>query len=1356
MAASEAAGAGAPAPPNPAHLPASDAFARWVAQQGGPTRLSAASAQSLATGLNLGQARAREMRALMQTDPEQFVQRSMPESERSQLPASLQPYIEHRLKARGSYAIYCVLPRPGQPQPIVEPGQRGGYAYEAHINGLRYWAYPYGKWRNQKTVADASIDGVVLGDGIALGDAPTPKDQQTSGQPVSAYSPTTTGPNTLLYMVARFSDQSSDPISDSTVLSQMAVVSNFWLNCSEGTVYIHGLVNPSQVVDIVHITLPEPSSYASTYNNNFAQLLSDARTAAAALGYNYANYNLDVVVTTSAGFSYAGLSYVGAQGSHWVAGYTSLRTAGHELGHNLGLYHANYWRTDSTQPFGEDSNPGGYVADRSNGEWVEYGHYFSVMSGQYGSEWDDATKPIYNPVEKVQLGWLSGSQVQYVSASGTYRLFRNDARTTVGAPRGIRIETPATDYTGYGRRYWLEYRYAPWNTAQNWFQNGLEIDVAAISYGADGSTLLDMTPYSKDQSSPFYDANSPPSQWWTIDNSDKLDGALLIGRTYSDTPAGIHITPIDRGSNGAGEEYIDVAIDLGTFPDDRAPVISSFTATANQAAPGQAVSFAVSASDPDNDALAYSWDFGDVQVWTASGLNSPSASKSWSSAGQYRVQVTVSDMKGGVATASQIITVGTPSATNEIWGRVVWAGQPVYGARVSTTTGIQAWTDSDGSYELAGLASSSYTLNCQANGLTFTPQFSEPVALAGTSVYGADFYANEPPPNTGANTYTISGEVTDPVNGVSGAEVRGAGMLAITDASGNYQLTNLVNGAYTVTAENGSWSFSPSSRSVAISSANSTGNNFSRVAPYSLSGSFSGIPTGNHSAAPTVYLSNGRSVQASQTGTGGSKYWAYTFNSVPPGQYSLSAELSGYSLVPSGFSNPLTISGNQSGLNFSGAAASVAGAISGRIIQLGLPVAGVLVQANQGASTIGSASSDVDGDYRIENLAGGSYTVVPSKTGWAFSPSSLAVSGVPAGGENFTATGPNAPPSISSVTANPAVVPNSSSTTSLSVAASGSGPLTYSWDATSAAGPVTFTPNDSIAAASTTVAFQAPGTYTFRARVTDANGLPAIGAVNVTVSAGPGSMVVAPYQVQVVAGNTATFHADAWDRLGNTISVSPAWSATGGGAITGAGLFTATTPGGPYEVIATGDTLSATGYVWVTSPPETPPVAGADTIERDPSSGVKVSIADLLSNDSDADGDSISFAGIGAASANGGTLATNEGWVFYTPAPDFTNTDTFTYTISDGFNAPATGTVAVNIRTNNAASPNLTSTDLGNGVYHVQGDGIPGRTYRIQYTSDLQNPAWQTLGSTTTDGLGVFVFEDTAGHSGGYYRSVYP
>src|SRR6266568_3807766 len=49
----------------------------------------------------------------------------------------------------------------------------------------------------------------------------------------------------------------------------------------------------------------------------------------------------------------------------------------------------------------------------------------------------------------------------------------------------------------------------------------------------------------------------------------------------------------------------------------------------------------------------------------------------------------------------------------------------------------------------------------------------------------------------------------------------------------------------------------------------------------------------------------------------------------------------------------------------------------------------------------------------------------------------------------------------------------------------------------------------------------------------------------------------------------------------------------------------------------------------------TPPVAGGDTIYRWATNGTKVSVATLLSNDSDLDGDTVSFISVNSSSANG-------------------------------------------------------------------------------------------------------------------------
>ena len=74
---------------------------------------------------------------------------------------------------------------------------------------------------------------------------------------------------------------------------------------------------------------------------------------------------------------------------------------------------------------------------------------------------------------------------------------------------------------------------------------------------------------------------------------------------------------------------------------------------------------------------------------------------------------------------------------------------------------------------------------------------------------------------TPAATYTISGNA-----GTSGATVSAGSQGATSDASGNYTISGLPNGTYTVTPAKSGCTFSPASASVTVSGANVTGTNF--------------------------------------------------------------------------------------------------------------------------------------------------------------------------------------------------------------------------------------------------------------------------------------------------------------------------------------------------------------------------------------------------------------------------------------------------------------------------------------------------------------------------------------------------
>ena len=169
-----------------------------------------------------------------------------------------------------------------------------------------------------------------------------------------------------------------------------------------------------------------------------------------------------------------------------------------------------------------------------------------------------------------------------------------------------------------------------------------------------------------------------------------------------------------------------------------------------------------------------------------------------------------------------------------------------------------------------------------------------------------------------------------------------------------------------------------------------------------------------------------------------------------------------------------------------------------------------------------------------------------------------------------------------------------------------------------------------------------------------------------------------------------------------------------------------------------------------------PPVPGAITIAYDPISGAKMSVAALLRTASDADGDTITLASLNASSANGGTISSNGGWVFYVPTPGFTNADTFNYAISDGYSAAVTSTITLNPRTEGSPSDNLIVNDLGNGSYAISGSGVPARVYQLEFTDGGQYSTWQALGEASADANGCFGFIDAGGSPQRLYRTICP
>jgi hypothetical protein len=358
----------------------------------------------------------------------------------------------------------------------------------------------------------------------------------------------------------------------------------------------------------------------------------------------------------------------------------------------------------------------------------------------------------------------------------------------------------------------------------------------------------------------------------------------------------------------------------------------------------------------------------------------------------------------------------TPSAgtTYSISGTVSGATASGVTMTLSGASGGTATTDTSGNYTFSGLLAGSYTVTPSKSGYTFSP-VSTNVTVSSSNVTGINFTSTAVP------TYSISGTVSGATASGVTMSLTGASTATTTTATdGTYTFSGLANGSYTVTPSKSGYTFSPASLAVTISSANQTGKNFTATAvagdtPLTSGVAVNGsvayqayahyditVPTGatslvvtltNLSADVDLYTGSptlGNPTTASYTG----RSWnssttseTLTHTSPAAGTWNIAA----YGYAAGSYTVTATV-------NMPTATYSISGTVSGA-------TASGVTMSLTGAATA-SATTDTSGNYTFSGLANGSYTVTPSKSGYTFSPTSIAVtiSGANQTGKNFTAT----------------------------------------------------------------------------------------------------------------------------------------------------------------------------------------------------------------------------------------------------------------------------------------------------------------------------------------------------------------
>ncbi len=168
---------------------------------------------------------------------------------------------------------------------------------------------------------------------------------------------------------------------------------------------------------------------------------------------------------------------------------------------------------------------------------------------------------------------------------------------------------------------------------------------------------------------------------------------------------------------------------------------------------------------------------------------------------------------------------------------------------------------------------------------------------------------------------------------------------------------------------------------------------------------------------------------------------------------------------------------------------------------------------------------------------------------------------------------------------------------------------------------------------------------------------------------------------------------------------------------------------GPYRLVVSNPIGSTTSQAAMLTLTNRPPVAGADAILVPRAQAAFVSIPALISNDSDPDGDNISFGSVSPTSLYGASVAVVSGQVRYTPPAAFRGSDRFTYTVVDAQGLSSACEVSVFVYAGPLPSRNLLVTAVETGSIRLSYSGGVGQICEWQRSHDLSH--WETLASVS-------------------------
>jgi hypothetical protein len=504
----------------------------------------------------LAAARFERLAELIGRDPAEVLRVAVPASVRAAMPVEVQDLVERRVELLGEIVVlYECAERESRLLHFLEAD---GVRFLLHFAGD-----PPG---GLLTGARVTIKGVRVGQAVALEsdmDGLKVSGERRAGESTSesanmtnlaTVAPNTFGEQKILVILVNFQDKQTQPFTVSEASNVVfGTVNDYIQEASFQQTWLSGDVYG-------WYTIPINSTCEPTI------IALYAKQAATAAGVNLSAYQRYIFAFPSISCSFLGVGTIGGNPSQTlINGNMELRTVGHELEHNLGLYHSRALEC-------------GVEVTGDNCSSVEYGDIVDIM-GRPGVTGHS------HAFQKERLGWLDygvSPSILTVQGSGAYEL--SPFESPGSSPKALKI-LKSVDSVGRKLWYYVEFRrpigFDSFISGNSSVMNGVLIH-QANELDPSENYLLDMTPRT--------------SSW--------DDAALAVGRSYTDSANRITISTVSVSNERA---IVKVAFGHGNKPCAQAdPTITPSPSQTQWSQAGTTVAYSVSVTNNNSGGCANS------------------------------------------------------------------------------------------------------------------------------------------------------------------------------------------------------------------------------------------------------------------------------------------------------------------------------------------------------------------------------------------------------------------------------------------------------------------------------------------------------------------------------------------------------------------------------------------------------------------------------------------------------------------------------------------------------------------------------------------------------------------------------